>query len=103
MKAVGYIRRSTDKQDASLQDQRTAIEQYAKANGYEILRLYEDDAVSGTSVNGRRQFLEMIDTAQNGASYRVILVWDVKRFSRGDSDEAGYYRYLLRTKGIAEE
>ena len=54
IKAVGYIRRSTDKQDTSLDDQRKAIEQYAQVNGYELIKFYEDDAVSGTSVNGRR-------------------------------------------------
>jgi DNA invertase Pin-like site-specific DNA recombinase len=100
IKAVGYIRRSTDRQDTSLKDQRVAIEQFADTNGYKVLRFYEDDAVSGTSVSGRKQFLEMINTAQNGAEFKAILVWDVKRFSRGDSDEAGYYRHLLRQNGI---
>ena len=59
-KAVGYIRRSTDKQEHSLEDQRKAIEEYAINSGIELLRFYEDDAISGTSTNGRAGFNGMI-------------------------------------------
>ena len=35
--AVGYLRRSTDRQEQSIGDQRTAIERYAKERGFEVL------------------------------------------------------------------
>jgi len=100
-KAVGYVRRSTDKQEQSLEDQQGSIEKYAQNNGYKLARFYKDDAISGVFTNSRLGFKEMIEVASNGhRDFDYILVWDIKRFSRGDSDEAGYYRHLLRQNGV---
>jgi len=42
----------------------------------------------------------MIAEAQGKCRFRFVLTYDLKRFSRGDIDEAGHYRFLLRQKGI---
>ncbi len=52
--AVAYLRRSTDRQEQSLDDQRRAIEIYAKREGFEIVDWFVDDAISGTSTGARR-------------------------------------------------
>jgi DNA invertase Pin-like site-specific DNA recombinase len=99
--AVGYLRRSTDRQEQSLGDQQTAIERYARDHGLEIVRLYKDDAISGTSTNGRVAFLQLLEDAQSDSrDFRTVLVYDIKRFGRVDTDEAGHYRYLFRTQGV---
>jgi DNA invertase Pin-like site-specific DNA recombinase len=99
--AVAYLRRSTDRQDQSIGDQRRAIEAYAVRDGFEIVRWYEDDAISGTSVDGRRAFKQMgIDADATGRDWRFVLVYDVSRFSRGDLDEAGYLRHQFRKAGV---
>ena len=99
--AVGYLRRSTDRQEQSLADQEAAINRYAEANGLDILRLYTDDAISGTSADNRPAFQRLMADASNGhRDFRFVLCYDVKRFSRGDNDEAGYYRYLLKKNGV---
>jgi DNA invertase Pin-like site-specific DNA recombinase len=99
---VGYLRRSTDRQEQSIPDQQRAVEAYAAEQGFELLRFYVDDAISGTSALGRRAFQQMLADAQRpgGADFGVIVVYDVKRFGRVDNDEAGYYRHLLKTHGV---
>jgi len=101
VKAVGYLRRSTERQEQSLGDQRAAIEAYALDHGYTVLRFYVDDAVSGTESSRRRAFQQMIADAQKPRrDFDLILVYDVKRFGRVDNDEAGHYRWLLRKRGV---
>src|SRR2546428_3873179 len=91
--AVGYLRRSTDRQDQSLGDQKAAIERYAREHRYIALRFYTDDAISGTSTDARKAFLKLIQDAQSDAcDFRTVLVYDIKRFGRLDNDEAGHYR-----------
>ena len=62
--AVGYLRRSTDRQEQSIPDQRKAIERYAAEHGLELARFFVDDAISGTSATKRPAFLEMVGQAQ---------------------------------------
>jgi len=62
---------------------------------------YIEDDKSGTSTLGRRAFQQMIKDAESSPRhFDIIAVYDIKRFGRIDNDEAGYYRYLLRTNGI---
>ena len=99
--AVGYLRRSTDRQEQSIPDQQKAIETYAEEHGFRMLRFYTDDAISGTSTAGRRAFQSLIaDAKQKSRTFRFIIVYDVKRFGRVDNDEAGYYRHVLRQHGV---
>ena len=100
-RAALYLRRSTDKQEQSIGDQRTELEKHAEEHGYKVVTEYVDDAVSGTSTNGRTGFLDMLNDAQAlDCSFGTILVYDIKRFSRGDNIEASHYLYCLRESGV---
>lgn len=52
MQAIGYIRVSTDNQNAAdaygLETQRAAIENYCRANNLELAQIFEDPALSGS-------------------------------------------------------
>ncbi len=100
IKAVGYARRSTDLQERSIPDQKAYIEKWAQQNGYRILRWYVDDAISGTSTKGRMAFERMIETAENGRDFDTILCYDISRFSRGGTNETGYYLHRLEKVGV---
>jgi site-specific DNA recombinase len=99
--AVGYLRRSTNRQEQSIGDQKAALDRHAQDHGYSILRFYTDDAISGTSTDARKAFQKLLQDAQaDTCDFRAVLVYDIKRFGRVDNDEAGHYRYLLRRHRI---
>jgi len=86
--AVGYVRRSTDKQEQSIEDQKKALQTYAAEHGLRLSKFYIDDAISGTSTLGRRAFQQMMSDAQSDAKcFDIIVVYDVKRFGRVDNDD----------------
>ncbi len=99
--AVGYCRRSTDRQEQSIADQRLAIERYCAEHGLSLVRWHVDDAISGTKATNRPAFQAMVDAAQSPArDFSLVVVYDVKRFGRLDNDEAGFYRHTLRRCGV---
>ena len=42
----------------------------------------------------------MIETAENGRDFEPILCYDISRFSRGGTNETGYYLHRLKLAGV---
>jgi len=73
--AAQYLRKSTEHQQYSLENQSTAIQRYADSQGFEVVRTYSDAAKSGLVLRhriGLRQLLQ--DVVSGSPDYRVILV-----------------------------
>ena len=100
--AAQYVRMSDDGQQYSIENQKAAIQQYAKQHGFVVVRTYADAGKSGVVLNRRealRQLLEDVDLGKTG--YRAILIYDVSRWGRfQNSDEAAHYEFLCTRSGI---
>lgn len=93
---------STEHQKYSLDNQATAIRQYASAQGFEVVRSYADSGKSGLVLKHRRGLAQLLSDVVGGPQpYKVILVYDVSRWGRfQDADEAAYYEFLCKSSGI---
>lgn len=102
MKAVEYVRMSTEHQQYSTQNQSAKIQEYADSRNIEIVRTYADEGRSGLSIGGRAALQELIAGVEGGtADFDIILVYDVSRWGRfQDADESAYYEYICRRAGI---
>jgi DNA invertase Pin-like site-specific DNA recombinase len=97
--AAGYVRMSDDKQETSLKQQRQEIHRYAEKEGYQVVRWYTDEGISGDDTERRIQFKRMIGDASIG-EFEAILCWDQDRFGRFDLLEAGKWISPLRDAGV---
>lgn len=79
--AIGYVRRSTDKQDLSLEQQRAKLEQFAAAKGWTLATIYSDDAISGSEMN-RPGLAALVARAEQDKSIGAVLAWDRNRLAR---------------------
>ncbi len=99
-RAVVYLRRSSAKQEKSIDDQRVFVQQYAGTQGYEIVGEYIDDAISGDDNKARDAFWKMRDDLVSGKIAEFVLVWAYDRISRNDSDEESAAMFPLREAGV---
>ena len=96
--AICYYRYSSDAQrDASIEQQRIAAHDYAKAQGYHIIKEYEDHAISGTR-DDRPQFQLMLHEVKKLRPAYLIL-WKTDRLSR-DKYDASIAKAHLRKYGV---
>jgi DNA invertase Pin-like site-specific DNA recombinase len=102
IRAVQYVRMSTEHQKYSTENQRDIIAEYAKDHGMQIIRTYADDGKSGLRIDGRDALKRLIQDVESGkADFDVILVYDVSRWGRfQDADESAYYEYICKRAGI---
>ena len=98
MKIAAYCRVSTDKkeQQESLKNQKEFFAEYARRNGHELVRIYADEGISGTSLKKREAFKALLLDARAG-HFEMVVVKDVSRFARNTVDALQSVR---RLKGL---
>jgi len=101
-KVVLYLRMSDEAQVESIPSQRTELTKYARSKGYQVIREFVDEAISGDATERRTGFLSMRDAAGRG-EFAVVLAWDQDRFGRFDPLDAGYWIYPFRRGGVRLE
>ena len=91
---VAYARFSSDNQRTeSIDAQIRAICDYCDKNGYNLVKIYKDEAISGTSTEDREQFIQMINDSKN-KSFNYVVVHKFDRFARNRYDHALYEKKL---------
>ncbi|MEW6009589.1 MAG: recombinase family protein [Candidatus Omnitrophota bacterium] len=87
MKVAIYIRVSTEdqaKEGYSLEVQREHLESFAKREGLEIFKVYQDDGISGYTTE-RPALKELLKDAKS-KKFDLVLVYKIDRFSRNLKD-----------------
>ncbi len=98
LRVVYYARVSTDKYDQmhSLEAQKNHFENLmCRYPSWTFVRGYVDEGLTGTSVDKRESFLEMIRDAKNG-EFDLICTKEVSRFARNTLDTLTYTRDLIK-------
>lgn len=101
LRVGAYCRVSTAKEDQrnSLQNQRQYFEEYIKGEpDWELVEIYADEGISGTSSRNRPAFCRMLAAAQTG-EIDLILTKEVSRFARNTVDTLAHTR-RLRQLGV---
>lgn len=100
-KVYAYLRASTDRQDASVPAQRTAIQQFCPREDFEIVRWFADDGVSGKSFDRPDyQRMRALVLGGNPDDVKHIVVWSLSRFARVDPDAFVAEKYTLAQAGV---
>lgn len=101
LRVAAYCRVSTD-EERQLGSFDNQIEYFARLitgnNRYELVKIYSDEGISGTSIRSRKGFCEMIQDCEAG-KIDLIITKSISRFARNTQDSLNYTR-LLKGMGI---
>jgi len=101
MKAVGYIRVSTDEQardGVSLDNQQSRIEAFCVAKDWNLERVYSDEGKTGSNLN-REGIQELIGDCRK-RKFDVVVIYKLDRLTRSVKD-LGYLIELFDKTGVA--
>src|SRR5262245_50161763 len=98
-RAALYFRMSDDRQENSIERQRSQVLPYVERRGYRAVGEYTDEGIAGDEVGKRKEFSRMLADAGRGL-FDVILVDDVDRFGRFDIHKYGAVVDPLRDAGV---
>jgi len=98
LRAVMYVRMSTEHQQYSTENQSDAIQKYADSHKMQVVKTFVDYGKSGLTLAGRVALRDLLGEVESGAAdFEIILVYDVSRWGRfQDADESAYYEYVCK-------
>jgi len=85
MKAIGYIRVSTQEQTdgVSLEAQQAKIEAWCQVNDYDLVAIYSDAGISGKAMDNRQGLGKVMDVIGKGDA---LVAYSLSRLSRSTKD-----------------
>jgi len=98
MKAIGYIRVSTQGQvndGVSMEAQEAKIKAWAELNEYEIEHIYKDNGISGKQANNRAGLQDALNAVDKG---NALVVYSLSRLARSTKDTLEISEYLSKKK-----
>ena len=98
MKVLGYVRVSSAVQkikNNSIPLQKRKINDYCKLNDFDLVQIYEDDGISGMSINKRMGYKNMISFMKEN-QIDGIVVWSLSRLGRKMKDVVEFMDYLKK-------
>ena len=96
--AVIYARFSSSRQrEESIEGQVKECRAFAARNGYKVVEVYADRAISGRTTN-RPEFQRMINDSASKL-FKIVLVYTFDRFAR-DSYASAMYKHKLAGNGV---
>lgn len=98
MKVLGYVRVSSAVQkikNNSIPLQKRKINDYCKLNDFDLVQIYEDDGISGMSINKRLGYKNMISFMKEN-QIDGIVVWSLSRLGRKMKDVVEFMDYLKK-------
>jgi len=99
MLAVGYVRVSLESEDP--ENQVRAIQDYARANGLQLVGVFKDVGVSGSKPAMEREgFRQMLNALANMPAVKAVVIYDISRLGRDMMDVIETYRYLTEELGL---
>lgn len=101
--AVAYYRVSTEEQRKkgfSINTQAKVCEQFAKDNGYRIIKAYIEEGLSAKNLNRlkAREMLKYCNCSKNNV--KAVIVWRLDRLSRNNPDYHGVIRPIFKNNDI---
>jgi len=97
--AVGYARVSLETED--IENQVKAIEDYARANGIQLIGIFRDVGVSGAKPALEREgFRQMLNALANMPAVKTVIIYDISRLGRDMLDVVETYRLLTEKHGL---
>ena len=91
-----YLRVSTSKQETS--NQRRELQAVAKRSGWQIVKVYEDNGISGAKGRHERPGLDALLKAVNAKAFDLVATWSVDRLGRSLTDLLDILQQLKEKK-----
>lgn len=95
-KVIGYVRVSSEiqkRKNNSIPLQKKKIKEYCSLNDFDLIDVYEDDGVSGMSINKRNGFKSMVEFMKEN-KIDGIVVWSLSRLGRKMKDVVEFMDFL---------